>query len=392
MTDVDSTNLASATVSISTGHFTGDTLAATTTGTLITAAYNATSGVLTLSGSDTVAHYQQVLNSVTYSSSSADPTNAGTDTDAHLELAGDRRHLGQHHRDEQSRHRAAATTGIPPAAADDDGQSPPPPPMMMMGTSPPPPPFSPPFTGNNEFAPPPDQPPGFTSPPPPPPAPVYVVFDTPQFSDEFHNFVDQLTQFLDTAGTGSLFTANFDLPVADRAFTGHFDFTLPAVATWLDASLTSGNPLPSWLHFDPVSGRFFGTPPAGFSGTLNVEVDAINADGKAVELILNITIGSPSADAGGRAGSAAALLQAPADNSVAGAAMPLEKGIWLTRHGDGVTVERHAALPGQPAANDREGALGKTALTDQLKAAGWHGLLLERSALLDSLRVPRAML
>ena len=55
-------------------------LAATTAGTSITASYNAASGVLTLTGNDTLAHYQQVLDSVTYASTSDNPTNFGTDT------------------------------------------------------------------------------------------------------------------------------------------------------------------------------------------------------------------------------------------------------------------------------------------------------------------------
>ena len=58
---------------------TGDTLAATTTGTSITATYSASTGVLSLTGSDTLAHYQQVLDSVSYSSSSQNPTNSGAD-------------------------------------------------------------------------------------------------------------------------------------------------------------------------------------------------------------------------------------------------------------------------------------------------------------------------
>ena len=58
----------------------GDVLAATTAGTSITASYNAASGVLTLTGNDTLAHYQQVLDSVTYVSTSDNPTNFGTDT------------------------------------------------------------------------------------------------------------------------------------------------------------------------------------------------------------------------------------------------------------------------------------------------------------------------
>jgi hypothetical protein len=80
VSSADNLNLASASVTISTGFFAGDVLAAVTTGTAITASYNATTHVLTLIGSDTVAHYQQVLDSVTYSSTSADPTNSGVDT------------------------------------------------------------------------------------------------------------------------------------------------------------------------------------------------------------------------------------------------------------------------------------------------------------------------
>ena len=79
VSDVDNQNLASATVSITSGLLTGDTLAATTTGTSIAAAYSASTGVLSLTGSDTLAHYRQVLDSVSYSSSSQNPTNSGTD-------------------------------------------------------------------------------------------------------------------------------------------------------------------------------------------------------------------------------------------------------------------------------------------------------------------------
>ena len=79
VSDPESTNLVSGTVSVSSGFAAGDTLAATTTGTSITASYNASTGVLSLSGSDTLAHYQQVLDSVTYSSSNQNPTNFGAD-------------------------------------------------------------------------------------------------------------------------------------------------------------------------------------------------------------------------------------------------------------------------------------------------------------------------
>jgi hypothetical protein len=79
--------LASATVSISSGFFAGDTLSVnlTTTGghftgTNISSSYNSNTGVLTLTGADTLAHYQTVLNAVQLTSTSDNPTNYGADT------------------------------------------------------------------------------------------------------------------------------------------------------------------------------------------------------------------------------------------------------------------------------------------------------------------------
>ena len=73
--DTDSANLASLTVTI-TNLLDGpaESLSADTTGTLITATYNPASGVLTLNGADTVAHYQQVLRTVRYNNTSEAPT------------------------------------------------------------------------------------------------------------------------------------------------------------------------------------------------------------------------------------------------------------------------------------------------------------------------------
>ena len=84
VTDVDSANLTRATVSI-VGFLAGDTLAATTAGTNITASYSSGNGVLTLTGTDTKAHYQQVLDSVAYSSTSDNPTNFGASTSRFLD-------------------------------------------------------------------------------------------------------------------------------------------------------------------------------------------------------------------------------------------------------------------------------------------------------------------
>jgi autotransporter-associated beta strand protein len=75
ISDPASTTLQSLTATI--GDWTGDadeSLAADTTGTNITASWDDTSGTLTLSGSDTLADYQQVLDTMTYSNTASDLT------------------------------------------------------------------------------------------------------------------------------------------------------------------------------------------------------------------------------------------------------------------------------------------------------------------------------
>ena len=77
LVDVDNANLQSLTITI-TNLLDGaaESLAADTSGTSVTASYNSGTGVLTLSGVDTPAHYQQVLRTVTYDNSSEAPTPA----------------------------------------------------------------------------------------------------------------------------------------------------------------------------------------------------------------------------------------------------------------------------------------------------------------------------
>ena len=78
---IDDTQLSGATVTISANFRTGDLLAATTAGTSISAAYNAATHVLTLSGVDSIANYNAVLQSVTFSNPSNDaPTSGGATT------------------------------------------------------------------------------------------------------------------------------------------------------------------------------------------------------------------------------------------------------------------------------------------------------------------------
>jgi hypothetical protein len=63
---------------------------------------------------------------------------------------------------------------------------------------------------------------------------------------------------------------------------GSFSFTVPAGtfvdpdgdALTLSATLANGNPLPTWLHFDPATGTFSGTPGNADVGNLSIKVTA----------------------------------------------------------------------------------------------------------------------
>ncbi|NPC59416.1 hypothetical protein HNE04_27835, partial [Caenimonas sp. S4] len=73
LADADDTQMVSATVTISAGFTAGDVLGFTNTAS-ITGSYNASTGVLTLTGLATTAAYEAALESVTYHSTSDDPT------------------------------------------------------------------------------------------------------------------------------------------------------------------------------------------------------------------------------------------------------------------------------------------------------------------------------
>jgi len=80
VTDVDSTNLTGATVAITAGFVSADDTLAFTNQLGITGNYNSGTGVLTLTGTTTVANYQTALRSVTYQNGSDNPTASRTIT------------------------------------------------------------------------------------------------------------------------------------------------------------------------------------------------------------------------------------------------------------------------------------------------------------------------
>jgi hypothetical protein len=80
VTDLDSTNLTGATVAITAGFVSAQDTLAFTNQLGITGNYNSGTGVLTLTGTTTVANYQTALRSVTYQNSSDNPTASRTIT------------------------------------------------------------------------------------------------------------------------------------------------------------------------------------------------------------------------------------------------------------------------------------------------------------------------
>ena len=51
-----------------------------------------------------------------------------------------------------------------------------------------------------------------------------------------------------------------------------------------------GRPLPSWLRFDPVTGKFSGVPPPGFSGQLRLELSVQDAQGERRTMMLEFSV------------------------------------------------------------------------------------------------------
>jgi Bacterial Ig domain/Prokaryotic N-terminal methylation motif len=74
VTDADSANLSSATITMTTNYVNGEDTLAFTNQLGITGSWNASTGVLTLSGTTTVANYQTALRAVTYNDNSDAPS------------------------------------------------------------------------------------------------------------------------------------------------------------------------------------------------------------------------------------------------------------------------------------------------------------------------------
>ncbi|WP_426102297.1 DUF4347 domain-containing protein [Massilia sp. TSP1-1-2] len=85
----------------------------------------------------------------------------------------------------------------------------------------------------------------------------------------------------------------------DQLKDAHISFQVPADAFMhtdvnasvkLVATLSTGEPLPSWLRFDATTGRFEGTVPAGLGGELVISIKAIDMDGRHAQTIFRIKL------------------------------------------------------------------------------------------------------
>ena len=75
-----------------------------------------------------------------------------------------------------------------------------------------------------------------------------------------------------------------------------FAHTDPAAVVKLEARQVTGEPLPTWLQFNAVTGQFQGTPPAGVSGALELEITAKDADGREASLTFKLQLGLPASE------------------------------------------------------------------------------------------------
>ncbi|QAU46357.1 DUF4347 domain-containing protein [Bradyrhizobium guangzhouense] len=361
VSDVDSGHLTGASVAI-TGNFAAGDKLNFVNQFGITGSYNTTTGVLTLTGADTLAHYQQALASITFSSTTQknDPkTVTWTVTDL----------------DETSPNHATtpldATSATTTTTIDIRGRLVPPP-----------------HHGDDDH------------------------HGDRGHGDDDHGHDGAFGMVTSVTGGGFFFTPastiyvshadiqvalgpndNFDLQVPLLALASALDGDVVAI----DARLPDGRPLPDWLHFDGGTGKLAGLPPADIEtgsispddgtgaptkpgtggpafklGDTKLTVEIVGWSSKGDMSILTVTIDL-----------------APGKNGT-GLDQPQRHG-WLGPRDAGHRVGGLESARPHLAAGALDGAAGARAvpagragLTAQLNGAGWRAMHADRMALLQS--------
>jgi hypothetical protein len=75
-----------------------------------------------------------------------------------------------------------------------------------------------------------------------------------------------------------------------------FAHTDPQAIVILEARLANGAPLPAWLRFEGISGRFVGVPPEDAQGATEVEVIARDTEGREAHAVFTLEIGALGGD------------------------------------------------------------------------------------------------
>jgi hypothetical protein len=359
LSDVDSSHLTSATVAI-TGNFAqGDKLNFVNQFG-ITGSYNANTGVLTLTGTDTVAHYQQALASVTFSSTTQknDPkTVTWTVTD----LDETTPNHAVHPLDATSATSAATTTTI-----------------AVRGQL-----IPPPFHGDDDH------------------------HDNGGHDDDGHghdSFFGMVTSFNDGSfffnPTTAIYFSHADVDVV-LGPNGSIDLQVPLLAlasalngdvVAIDARLADGQPLPSWLHFDGSTGKLAGLLPdqdvdtgsitpddgthtTGTSGKptdTKLTIEIVGWNSKGATSVMTFTIDLGASNAGKGSDHHGSLAPRDIGHRLGG----LEPG--RSHLAASSSRDHQPIVHAQPA--------GRAGLTAQLNGAGSRAMHADRMALLQSVR------
>ena len=355
----DATNLTGATISIANGFASGDTLSANTAGTPIHASYNAASGVLTLTGNATSQQYDQVLQSIAYSSTRT--SNGALTIDWQIT-------------DQNNVQSAVATSELNVTAG-----------------------FGPSVPGGSY--------PGLIG-------AINGFFITPL------TFFETVTNIQGGGGPGVFGGQGFGFEVGlggavhpifaeidvTIAADGVVDFTIPlgALEASLDgdivsvtATLADGQPLPSWLHFDAASGKFAGVAPPEITGGIpqngglanphspgatqseTLAIQVIGRDSKGDLSIIEFTISL-------KPGGTHHTWNVPNPRGLMPGATDRHHAMAVPQHelmhlGDRSAVRSHIL-------EHPQAPHGRPGLSAQLDTHGWRGMHADRLALLESLR------
>ena len=121
---------------------------------------------------------------------------------------------------------------------------------------------------------------------------IETALTEPAYTDELMlNFVDLVVQrnipLQSFAAVQGNVVVDFLIPADTFNFIGDID---ESNTITLSAIMLDGSALPDWLVFDANTGRFHGTAPEGFEGTLNIRIVAFDGEGRQVDTIVTINI------------------------------------------------------------------------------------------------------